>query len=72
MTARDEALGVLTTMPAATLWEAASKRGDLEPRIKPLFPEAPVAGLAFTVKMLPGEPFAVCARCRKRRPGRSS
>lgn len=58
MAARDEALAILTAMPAATLWEAAGKRGDLSPRIKPLFPEARVAGPAFTVKMFPGETFA--------------
>jgi 4-hydroxy-4-methyl-2-oxoglutarate aldolase len=55
----DHALSILKSMPAATLWEAAGKRGDMAPRIKPLFPEARVAGPAFTVKMFPGETFAV-------------
>jgi 4-hydroxy-4-methyl-2-oxoglutarate aldolase len=56
---RDHALSILRSMPAATLWEAVGKRGDMAPGIKPLFPEARVAGPAFTVKMFPGETFAV-------------
>jgi 4-hydroxy-4-methyl-2-oxoglutarate aldolase len=59
MDGQDHALSILKLMPAATLWEAAGKRGDMAPRIKPLFPEARVAGPAFTVKMFPGETFAV-------------
>lgn len=69
MAARDEALAVLQSMPAATLWEAAGKRGDLSPRIKPLFPEARVAGLAFTVKMFPGETFAAVRAVSEAPPG---
>ena len=62
-------LDVLKSMPAATLWEAAGKRGDLSPRIKPLFPEARVAGPAFTVKMFPGETFAVVRAVHEAPPG---
>ena len=56
-------------MPAATLWEAAGKRGDLSPKIKPLFAEARIAGPAFTVKMFPGETFAVVRAVHEAQPG---
>ena len=69
MAERPDALTVLKSMPAATLWEAAGKRGDLSPRIKPLFPEARVAGPAFTVKMFPGETFAVVRAVNEAPPG---
>lgn len=67
--AEHDALAILKSMPAATLWEAAGKRGDLSPRIKPLFPEARVAGPAFTVKMFPGETFAVVRAVHEAPPG---
>jgi 4-hydroxy-4-methyl-2-oxoglutarate aldolase len=66
---RSDALTTLCSMPAATLWEAAGKRGDLSPKIKPLFPEARVAGPAFTVKMFPGETFAVVRAVHEAPPG---
>ena len=53
------ALEILQAMPAATVWEAAGKTGDMHPRIKPLVPGARVAGPAFTVKIFPGETFGV-------------
>jgi 4-hydroxy-4-methyl-2-oxoglutarate aldolase len=58
MAAAEDAFAILRSMSAATIWEAAGKRGDLSPRIKPLFPEARLAGPAFTVKMFPGETLA--------------
>jgi 4-hydroxy-4-methyl-2-oxoglutarate aldolase len=60
---QDNALSILKAMPTATLWEAAGKSGDMAPSIKPLFPEARVAGPAFTVKMFPGETFAIVRAC---------
>ncbi len=69
MIGSSDALAILTSMPAATLWEAAGKRGDLSPRIKPLFPGARVAGPAFTVKMFPGETFAVVRAVQEALPG---
>jgi 4-hydroxy-4-methyl-2-oxoglutarate aldolase len=64
-----DTLTILKSMPAATLWEAAGKRGDISPRIKPLFPEARVAGPAFTVKMFPGETYAVVRAVHEAPPG---
>jgi 4-hydroxy-4-methyl-2-oxoglutarate aldolase len=46
-------------MPTATVWEAAGKIGDMHPRIKAMFPDARLAGPAFTVKIFPGETFGV-------------
>jgi len=53
------AFELLRSMPAATVWEAAGKLGDMTPRIRPMFPGARVAGPAFTVKIFPGETFGV-------------
>src|SRR5688500_7775159 len=52
------ALEILKSMPAATIWEAAGKIGDMAPRIRPMFAGARVAGSAFTVKIFPGETSA--------------
>ena len=54
-------------MPAAAIWEAAGKTGDMHPRIKPLVPGAHVAGPAFTVKIFPGETFGVLRAINKAR-----
>ena len=64
-----DAIATLRTMPAATVWEAAGKRGDFTPDIKPLFPEARVAGPAFTVKMFPGETLAAVQAVDQAPPG---
>jgi 4-hydroxy-4-methyl-2-oxoglutarate aldolase len=58
MAGAEDSFAILRSMSAATIWEAAGKRGDMSPRIKPLFAEARVAGPAFTVKMFPGETLA--------------
>jgi 4-hydroxy-4-methyl-2-oxoglutarate aldolase len=59
MPVSSSALELLKSMPAATVWEAAGKLGDMHPRIKPMFPGARVAGPAFTTKIFPGETFGV-------------
>ena len=56
-------------MTAATIWEAAGKRGDMSPRIKPLFPDARIAAPAYTVKMFPGETFAAVRAVDEAPPG---
>ena len=59
MTFSRSAFEILNSMPAATVWEAAGKIGDMNPHIKPMFPGARLAGPAFTVKIFPGETFGV-------------
>ena len=49
------AFDILLSMPAATVWEAAGKMGDVHPRIKLLVSGARLAGPAFTVKIFPGD-----------------
>jgi 4-hydroxy-4-methyl-2-oxoglutarate aldolase len=53
------AFDILLSMPAATVWEAAGKMGDVHPRIKLLVSGARLAGPAFTVKIFPGETYGV-------------
>jgi 4-hydroxy-4-methyl-2-oxoglutarate aldolase len=59
MAISQSAFELLRSMPAATVWEAAGKMGDMNPRIRPMFPGARVAGPAYTVKIFPGETFGV-------------
>ena len=69
MAGAEDAFAILRSMSAATIWEAAGKRGDMSPRIKPLFAEARVAGPAFTVKMFPGETLAAVRSVDAAPPG---
>ena len=69
MAGAEDAFAILRSMSAATIWEAAGKRGDMSPRIKPLFTEARVAGPAFTVKMFPGETLAAVRAVDAAPPG---
>ncbi len=69
MTGRSDTFSILRSMPSATLWEAAGKRGDFTPDIKPMFPEARLAGPAFTVKMFPGETLAAVRAVDEAPPG---
>jgi 4-hydroxy-4-methyl-2-oxoglutarate aldolase len=69
MAQQNDTLSILRSMPSATLWEAAGKRGDFTPDIKPLFPEARLAGPAFTVKMFPGETLAAVRAVDEAPPG---
>ena len=69
MAGAGDAFAILKSMSAATVWEAAGKRGDMSPRIKPLFSEARVAGPAFTVKMFPGETLAAVRAVDAAPPG---
>ena len=67
--AQQDPISILRSMPTATIWEAAGKRGDFAPDIKPLFPEARLAGPAFTVKMFPGETLAAVRAVDEAPPG---
>ena len=45
--------------PVATLYEAAGKCGDMGPEIRPVVPESPLAGTAYTVRTFPSDTKAV-------------
>jgi 4-hydroxy-4-methyl-2-oxoglutarate aldolase len=46
-------------LPAATIYEAAGKLGDMAPNIRPMVPGFRMAGPAFTVKSMPGDNLVV-------------
>jgi 4-hydroxy-4-methyl-2-oxoglutarate aldolase len=48
------ALATLAGIPAATVYEAYGKRGDMSPEIRPMLPQARFAGLAYTLRTMPG------------------
>jgi 4-hydroxy-4-methyl-2-oxoglutarate aldolase len=50
-----KALEILKSMPAATVYEAAGKVGDMDPMIKALAPGLHMAGPAFTLRTKPGD-----------------
>ena len=45
--------------PTATLYEAAGKRGDMSPVIRPIVPNSSIFGIAYTVKTFPSDSTAV-------------
>ena len=45
--------------PTATIYEAAGKRGDMSPLIRPIVPGARLAGIAYTVRTFPSDTTAV-------------
>lgn len=49
----------LKSLPAASLYEAAGKRGDMAPHIRSLAGGKRVAGFAFTLRTLPGDNLGV-------------
>jgi 4-hydroxy-4-methyl-2-oxoglutarate aldolase len=51
-----DALGQFAT---ATLYEAAGKSGDMGPAIRPMAPNTKVSGVAFTLRVWPGDTLAV-------------
>ncbi len=60
----EEALSVLRTFPAPTVYEAAGKQGDMAPSIRPVTsgrggPGRSLAGVAYTVKTVPGDALGV-------------
>ncbi len=52
-------LEALKSLPAASLYEAAGKRGDMAPHIRALAGGKRVAGFAFTLRTLPGDNLGV-------------
>lgn len=55
----DELVAILATLPAATIYEAAGKLGDVAPTIRPLVDGLRLAGRAFTLKTMPCDNLAV-------------
>ncbi len=54
-----EIAATLGRYPTATIYEAAGKRGDLSPAIRPIVPGARLAGIAYTVRTFPSDTTAV-------------
>ena len=52
-------LDALKSLPAASLYEAAGKRGDMAPHIRALAGGKRLAGFAFTLRTLPGDNLGV-------------
>jgi 4-hydroxy-4-methyl-2-oxoglutarate aldolase len=50
-----KAIEIVRSMPAATLYEAAGKWGDMDPLIRALVPGQRMAGPAFTLRTKPGD-----------------
>jgi len=54
-----ELVDALATLPAATLYEGMGKAGAVNHHIRPMCPGSRLAGLAYTIRILPGETAAV-------------
>jgi 4-hydroxy-4-methyl-2-oxoglutarate aldolase len=61
-----DALGKFST---ATLYEAAGKRGDMGPKIRPIVPRVKLAGIALTIRVWPGDTLAVLRAIDRALPG---
>jgi 4-hydroxy-4-methyl-2-oxoglutarate aldolase len=55
----DKALTILKSMPAAIVYEAAGKTGDMDPAIRALLPCLHMAGPACTLRTQPGDNLGV-------------
>lgn len=62
-------LDVLSELPAATIYEAAGKRGDMAPSIRPILPGLRMGGPAFTVRTLPCQALPVLRAIATAPPG---
>jgi 4-hydroxy-4-methyl-2-oxoglutarate aldolase len=47
------AIDILRELPAATIYEANDKRGDMSPEIRPVFDGARFCGPAYTLRVMP-------------------
>lgn len=54
-----ELVYALAALPAATLYEGMGKAGAFHHHIRPMCPGSRLAGLAYTIRILPGETAAV-------------
>lgn len=55
--------------PTATIYEAAGKRGDMSPDIRPIVPGAGLSGIAYTVKTFPSDTTGVLRALDDAPPG---
>ena len=55
--------------PTATIYEAAGKRGDMSPDIRPIVPGARLSGIAYTVKTFPSDTTGVLRALDDAPPG---
>ncbi len=55
--------------PTATVYEAAGKRGDMSPDIRPIVPGIRFSGIAYTVKTLPSDSTGVVRALDDAPPG---
>lgn len=56
-------------IPAATVYEAMGRRGDMAPDVRPVVPGTRLAGPAFTVKCPVGDALAVFRALEQAKPG---
>ncbi len=54
-----ELVRALSALPAATLYEGMGKVGAIHHKIRPLSTGFRLAGIAYTIRILPGETLAV-------------
>lgn len=64
-----EAVEILKSMPAATVYEAAGKCGDMDPVIRALNPGIRMVGPAFTLRTKPGDNLGVFLAIHEAPPG---
>lgn len=64
-----ELVRALSALPAATLYEGMGKAGAIHHRIRPMCPGSRLAGVAYTVRILPGETLAVLRAVEEAPPG---
>ena len=55
--------------PTATIYEAAGKRGDMSPDIRPVVPGVGLSGIAYTVKTFPSDSTGVVRALDDAAPG---
>ena len=55
--------------PTATIYEAAGKRGDMSPDIRPIVPGVRLSGIAYTVKTFPSDTTGVLRALDDAPPG---
>ena len=55
--------------PTSTIYEAAGKRGDMSPDIRPIVPGARLSGIAYTVKTFPSDTTGVLRALDDAPPG---
>lgn len=64
-----ELVRALSALPAATLYEGMGKAGAIHHHIRPMCPGSRLAGVAYTVRILPGETLAVLRAVEEAPPG---